>query len=221
MDQTPEQLQFISNIGHTIEGVLFAIVAVIALLEALGYVKSKGVRYLWPSLIVLAGIFLPAYILLQRGIDEIGVSWNFVAHDPQQRQHIFMAFLLVVAGAAELAVRSNKVHVRFWKFVAPSALLVIGVTLLFHTQYGTAEAMAVSMRKHHYQGVTVIFVGFFKFAELLWQRTQSWLAYPWIVVLLIASALLITYREPWGAYRNPDGSLIDNLRVPNSDKPGK
>ncbi|HEX9424950.1 MAG TPA: hypothetical protein VF899_17045 [Pyrinomonadaceae bacterium] len=42
MDQTPEQLPFISNVGHTIDGILFAIVALIALVQALGYMKWKG-----------------------------------------------------------------------------------------------------------------------------------------------------------------------------------
>jgi hypothetical protein len=211
MDQTPEQLQFISNIGHTIEGVLFAIVALIALLQALGYMNRNGAQYMWPSLIVIAGIFLPAYILLQRGFDQIGVSWNVIIHDPQQRQHIFMAILLVIAGAAELAVRSKTVEERPWKFVPPGALLVIGITLLCHTQYGTPEAVAESMRKHHYQGISVILVGLFRVVDIRWRRRNKWLAYPWIVFLFVAAALLITYREPWGAYR--DGQWIAPLNA--------
>lgn len=197
------------HVGHTIEGVLFAIIALIALIQAVGYMRSKGARYLWPSLIVIAGIFLPAYILLQRGFDQIGMSWKFIIRDAQQRQHIFMAFLLVIAGAAELAIRSKTVQGRVWKFVAPAALMAIGVTLLFHTQYGTPEALAESMKKHHYQGVTVILVGVFRVVDLLWRQSQRWLAYAWIVFLFIAAGLLSTYREPWGAYRNPDGSLVD------------
>jgi hypothetical protein len=79
-------------------------------------------------------------------------------------------------------------------------LLVIGVTLLFHTQYGTPEAVAESMRKHHYQGASVILVALFRTADILWQH-KKWLAYPWIIFLFITAALLITYREPYGAYR--------------------
>jgi hypothetical protein len=210
--QTPEQLQFLSNIGHIIEGALFAIVGLIALLQALGYLKSGRAKYLWPSLIAVAGVFLPIYILLQRGFDHIGASWNFVIHDPQQRQHMFLALLLVIAGIAELLVRSKTVRAGLWKFIAPGALLAIGITLLFHAQYGTPEAVAEAMRKHHYQGVTVILVGLFRIAELIWRRSQKWLAYPWIILLFIAAGLLISYREPWGAYRNPDGSLIDTMK---------
>jgi hypothetical protein len=166
-------------------------------------------------LIVVAGIFLPVYILLQRGFDQIGANWNFVIHDPQQRQHIFMAMLLVIAGGAELLVRSQIVEASPWKFVAPTALLIIGITLLFHTQYGTPDAMAVTMRKHHYQGVTVMFVAVFTFADLFWRKKQRWLAYAWLMFLFTAAGLLLTYREPWGAYRNPDGSLVDALRGGN------
>jgi len=207
--QTPEQLQFISNVGHTIEGVLFAIVGLIALLQALGHAKWKGAQFTWPSLIVVAGVFLPAYILLQRGFDQIGVSWNLIINDPQQRQHIFMAMLLVIAGAAEIAVRAKTVQGRFWKFVAPGALLVIGVTLLFHTQYGTPEAVTEAMRKHHYQGASVMLVGIFRGADILWQKRNKWLAYPWIIALFITAALLITYREPWGAYRTQTPQMTE------------
>jgi hypothetical protein len=209
--QTPEQLQFISNIGHTIEGVLFAIVALIALLQALGYAKWKGAQYMWPSLIVVAGVFLPAYILLQRGFDQIGISWNPVINDPQQRQHIFMAMLLVIAGASEIMVRAKTVQGRLWKFVAPGSLLAIGVTLLFHTQYGTPEAVAEAMRKHHYQGASVILVAVLRAADILWRPRLKWLAYPWIIALFIAAALLISYREPYGAYRTlPAGQQISS-----------
>jgi hypothetical protein len=209
MDQTPEQLQFISNIGHMIEGVLFAFVGLIAFVQALGYMKRKGAQYLWPSLIVIAGIFLPTYILLQRGFGQIGISWNLIINDPQQRQHIFMAMLLVIAGAAEIALRAKIVQGRLWKFVAPGALLVIGITLLFHTQYGTPEAVAESMRKHHYQGASVILVALFRTADILWRPRNKLLAYPWIVFLFVAAALLISYREPWGAYRTQTPQMTE------------
>jgi hypothetical protein len=48
-----------------------------------------------------------------------------------------MAMLLVIASAAELAVRLKTVRGKLWKFIAPASLLIIDITLLFHTQYGT------------------------------------------------------------------------------------
>lgn len=199
--QTPEELQWISNLAHWIEGGMFGVVAVIALIQALGYAQSKGAQYLWPGLILMAGIFLPAYILLQRGLDEIGVTWNLVIRDPQQREHFIMALLLLAAGLAETLVRAKSRRSELWKFVAPTALAIIGTLFFVHTEYGTPEAVAEAARKHAYMGLVILLAGVFKAAEVLWRRKFRWLAFAWIALLLIAALLLITYREPAGAYR--------------------
>lgn len=199
--QTPEQLQFVSNLAHWIEGVIFATVALIALLRARGHMKWKGAQYVWPSLIVMAGLFLPAYIVLRPGFDQVGVTWSFVVNDPQQREHFLMALFLVLAGSAEIVSEAKIVQGRVWKLITPAALLGIGAVLLVHTEYGTPQAIAESVTQHRYQGSLVILVGGFKAAEVLWQQRIKWLAYPWIILLFITAALLINYREPDGAYR--------------------
>ena len=199
--QTPEQLQWASNLAHWIEGAMFAIVAVIALLQALGYLKSKGAQYLWPGLVLISGVFLPAYILLQRGPGGIVTTWDLVIKDPQQREHFLMALLLLAAGLAEVLDRSKLLQTKLRKFVAPAAFIAIGLLLFVHTEYGTPEAIAESVINHRYQGTVIVLAGLFKVAEVLWQRRYKWLAYPWIVMLFVAALLLITYREPDGAYR--------------------
>ena len=204
--QTPEQLQWASNLAHWIEGAMFAIVAVIALLQALGYLKSKGAQYLWPGLVLISGVFLPAYILLQRGPGGIGTTWNLVIRDPQQREHFMMALLLLAAGLAEVLDRAKLLETKLRKFVAPAAFVVIGFLLFVHTEYGTPEAIADSVANHRYQGAVIVLAGLLKVAEVLWQRRFKWLAYPWIAMLFVAALLLITYREPHGAYRTVQSS---------------
>lgn len=203
---TPEKLQFVSNLAHWIEGTIFAMVAIIAFLRALGYVRWKGAQYLWPSLIVMAGLFLPAYILLQGALNPAGDSWSFIVNDAQQREHFLMAALLVLAGTAEITAEAKMVQSRILKLVTPAALVGIGIVLLLHTEYGTQEAIAESVTNHRYQGSLVILVGIAKAAEALWQRNVRWLAYPWIILLIITAALLISYREPPGAYRTESES---------------
>jgi hypothetical protein len=200
--QTPEELQWISNLAHWIEGGVFAIVAVLAFLQTLGYAQSKGLRYLWPGLILLAGIFLPILILLQRGFDGIGTTWDLVVRDPQQREHFLMATLLLVAGWAEVLIRTEGNRSRLWRFVAPAAFTIIGVLFFFHTEYGTPEAIAEAVRKHRYMGLAILLAGLFKVADVLWQKRFGFLAFPWIAMLAISALLLMTYREPPGAYRN-------------------
>ncbi len=206
--QIAERLQFTSNLAHWIEGGLFAVVAVIALLQAFGYMQRKSARYLWPSLIILGGFFLPVYIALQ-GEANVGLLIN----DPQQIEHALMALLLVLAGGAEVLFVAGIVQTKFWRFIAPAALTAIGVILFVHTEYGTPEAVAEAVTKHRYQGALVMLVGIFKAAEVQWQRTIKWLAYPWIVAMFITAILLITYREPKGAYVTATSTeAIQNVR---------
>ena len=50
-----EEMQRLSNLGHRIEGILLITVALIALGETAGIVKKK---FLWPAVLVVAGLFL-------------------------------------------------------------------------------------------------------------------------------------------------------------------
>lgn len=190
---------------------MFAIVALLALLQAFGYAQSKGMQYIWPGLILAAGVFLPVFILLQRGIGGIGTTWNLVIRDPQQREHFVMAVLLLAAGLAEVLLRTRQSRAAAWKFVSPIALAIIGVMFFVHTEYGTPEAIAEAARKHAYMGFAILLAGLFKAAEILWIKRLVWLAFPWIAMLLVAALLLITYREPPGAYRatEPTTEMLD------------
>lgn len=200
--QSPETLRWISNLAHWIEGGMFAIVGLLALLQALGYAQSKGAQYIWPVLILIAGVFLPGFILMQRGFEGIGVTWSLVTRDPQQREHFAMAALLLAAGAAEVLLRTNTHRSRLWRFVSPAALVIIGAVFFVHTEYGTPEAIAEAAKKHAYMGLAILLAGVFKAAEVLWARKFPRIVFAWIAMLFVAALLLISYREPPGAYEN-------------------
>ena len=157
---TPEEMRVLSNIGHWIEGGILAIVGFLALLEASGYFHGDGWAYAWPAFLLLAGLVLPAYMLLHHGLDRVKVSWRFVMEDPQQRQHFLMAVLLLVAGLAEMSQRLRGGGTLLFGLVWPIALGVIGGLFLVHTQHGTHEAVSWAMRVHRYLGVVLIAAGF-------------------------------------------------------------
>lgn len=183
-----------SNIGHWIEGGIFLIVSGIALLQAVGYLKNKP--HLWPSFILGAGLFLPLFAFSHH-IGELGLAWRATILDPQQRQHMFMAILLTIAGFAELM---RVKHIKSaWRVVFPAVLIAIGVLFLTHPQHGTSEAVIKAALIHKYLGAVLVLSGIFRGAEIL-RPNKKWLKYPWIIFLVMAAVLLISYREPQGAY---------------------
>lgn len=195
---SPEEMQMLSNIGHWIEGSLLATVAIIALLEALGLIKW---RLVWQSLLFIAGIFLIAYLLLHHGVDNIKLVWNLIWKDAQQRQHLLMAFLLCLAGLSEILAKKYKASLLL--YVWPIALSIIGIMFLVHEQHGTSEAVKRAQTIHIYLGISLILVSIVVTVGRITAGKYRWPAYVWPGLLLATSILLLTYREPGGAYRKP------------------
>lgn len=199
---SPEEMRFLSNLGHWIEGGILGTVAIVALLEALGYLAGDRSRFLWPGFVLLAGVVLLAYMFLHHGLGRVGASWRFVTGDPQQRQHFFMAVLLLVAGAAELVHRMPSASGSVWGFVWPGALLVIGILFTVHTQHGTQAAVTWAARVHRYLGLLLIAGGAARAAQVVGVAKVGWLAFAWPLLLLVSAVLLLAYREPKGAYES-------------------
>jgi hypothetical protein len=204
---TPEEMQQISNLAHQVEGAVLGLAAVIALVQATGRWSTGPIRFLWPGLILGAGIFLLGYLLLpHHGLHHALDQWGFIFGDPQQRQHLVLAVLITVAGAAEVLHLAGRVQAAGWAFVWPGAALVAGGLFLLHTQHGTTEAALRAGLVHRYLGVLLIASGVLKAAEVLWSARARWLAFPWVLTLFAAALLLAAYREPEGAYREEHGT---------------
>jgi hypothetical protein len=139
-------------------------------------------------------------MLLHHGFIGVGASLRFVMADPQQRQHFFMALLLLLAGIAETSQRLGGGEAIPFAFVWPGSLALIGILFLVHTQHGSHEAVSWAMRVHRYLGSVLIAAGLARLGQLVWLPMASWLAFVWPVLLLLAAILLVSYREPKGAY---------------------
>lgn len=190
---TPEEMQKLSHIGHWVEGGLLATVAVIALLEALGFLR---VQLIWQSVILVAGIFLIFFLLLHHGFDKLKLVWNLISKDAQQRQHLLMAFLLCVAGLSEII--SKKYNVYILSYVWPVSLLIIGIMFLIHEQHGTAEAVKRAQTIHTFLGILLMLTFIIAIIGLL--TKYRWTLFTWPALLLLISILLLVYKEPEGAY---------------------
>ncbi len=93
----PEIQGQLSNLGHWVEGLLLAVVGILALLNNVEGAGWAGIA--WPILLLVAGILLLILIYPRHP----RVDWPLIWNDSQQRQHTIMALAITVAGAAELA----------------------------------------------------------------------------------------------------------------------
>lgn len=179
----PEEQRRLSNLGHWIEGLLLAVVGILALLNNISGVAWAAMA--WRILLLVAGILLLILIYPRHPL----VDWLSIWKDPQQRQHTIMALAITVAGATELAG---------WKLIWPLATLMIGALFLTHTQHGQSEAISRAVLIHRILGITLILAGLLILAENI--TSVAVFATLWPIVLLAAAAQLLIYREPEGAF---------------------
>lgn len=214
---TPEELQLLSNVAHWIEGGLFLIIAIIVILQTLGYLRSQKAQYLWPVIILTAGIFLPLFSFSHH-FNELALAWKATIYDSQQLQHMIMAILITIAGIAEVAYLRGQGKNRFLQFVFPLVVGIIGIMFIAHPQHGTSEAVLRAATIHKYLGAVLILAGVFKALEVVKRSTQKWLTFSWVLFLTIAAILLISYREPEGAYMlNPTNEYGPQMNSPETE----
>ncbi len=187
-----------SNLGHRVEGGVLAAASVSALLETLD-VLSGGWVYVWPGLLVAAGLFLPL-VIFGHGHETYEHMGGRAAmlQDPQQRQHLVMAAILLLAGSAEIVALAGGSPILH--YIWPLGLAVVGVMFVIHTQRGTDEATLKAVRIHRILGSTIILAALARGIQHSLGATRGLWAYAWSVILLIVAFQLLIYREPEGTY---------------------
>jgi hypothetical protein len=117
-----------SELNHHIAG--WALIGVgLVPLASLLFPHCRTHRYIWPALLVLAGLFLALWSdgeIWPRG--NLSWSWLF-QHDAEARQHKIYSVLLAAIGIVEY-VRISGLLPRFWKTWAFPVLAVVGAGML-------------------------------------------------------------------------------------------
>jgi len=117
-----------SELNHHIAG--WALIGVgLVPLTSLLFPSRRTHRYIWPALLVLAGLFLALWSdgeIWPRG--NLNWSWLF-QHDAEARQHKIYSVLLAAIGIVEY-VRILGLLPRFWKTWAFSVLAMVGAGML-------------------------------------------------------------------------------------------
>ena len=215
---TPEEMRQISDLAHIAEGIVLGLAAFIAVLQAQGVFVQGRQRLSWPVLIVTAGVFLLAYLTIpHHGLAHARTQWRFVFGDPQQRQHVVISLLVLVGGSCQLLALAGKVEGRVWQLAWPATLVIVGLLFVIHQQHGTSDAIARAMFLHRVLGTTLAIAGAIAGANVLRSVPSRTLATVWPIGLLLASIMLLVYREPEGAYHGSQpehGMSHDSLRQP-------
>jgi hypothetical protein len=106
------------------------------------YPNFRGLRYFWPALFLLMGLFLLLWSdaeIWPRG----NMSWAWLLHhDHEAGQHKIYALLLMAIGFVEY-LRAHGSLSRFWRAWAFPILAILGATLLLihdHTASGGASS---------------------------------------------------------------------------------
>lgn len=193
---TVEEMRQLSNLGHWIEGGLFGLIGIIALLQAFGTIKNSMV--LWQSIVLAAGIFLISYLLLHHGIAKVPLVLSLVLKDPQQRQHLLIALLLSLAGLAQILSQVKNIPALHYGW--PLAILIIGILFLVHEQHGSSEAIEWAQRIHKYLGILLILVSLAFTLNTFFANRYRWFSIGWPVLLILCAVFLVLYREPPGAF---------------------
>lgn len=197
---SPEQLRFLSNLAHWIEGALLSIVAILMFVERMGIVKSQNFRFLWPAILLSAGIFLPLFMLTHHGLNMVHESFRVVTQDPQQFQHLMMSLLLMTAGLTRVLFLKGILKNLFWDIVRPICFFTIGLMFLMHTQHGTATAVSWAVTVHKYLGAIIMLSSLLQIAAVTYYPQGKAAAIAGAILLLSSGLFLLSYSEPSGAY---------------------
>jgi hypothetical protein len=187
---SPEENRRLSNLGHLVEGAIFALVSIMAFVGWLGVAAwADGV---WRGAAILAGLSLLAALYASHP----RADWPLVWGDAQQKQHTLIAGLVMLGGAVDLISQPGSAL----RYVWPGALLLVGFLFLIHKQHGTSEAAARAVRRHQILGMTIMLSGFLRALQIFTEVNVFGLLWP--AALFLAAVQLILYREPEGAYEH-------------------
>jgi len=110
--------------------------------------RLKSLRYVWPALFLLAGLFLALWSdaeIWPRG----NLNWMWlVHHDQEARQHKIYAVILLAIGVIEYLRARGSLN-RFWKVWAFPLLALLGAGLLLvHDHTGSSGAHSPEARAY-------------------------------------------------------------------------
>lgn len=199
---TAEWVKF-SVTGHQAIGVFLLVVVIASIIERKSWkIQKVFSKYIVPILFVGLGLSLSVVDITYHAIvDDPQAVWYLLTHWSQFGQHFLGGLLFMTAGVAEWIHSRKNI---FWiSLVTPSVVLVTGIIFFFHQQLGVVPSVIYSMTWHMLFGASMVISATFRIIDLLLFKEKKGFFIVWIIALLIGAGMMITYREPPGAYELP------------------
>jgi putative copper resistance protein D len=189
----PDQDQAYSELNHHIAGVFILLAGGLALIAASDSAHFSWVRYAWPGLFFLLGLFLLVYhdpeswplgpLSLQESLGDVQIV-----------QHVIFTFIILGIGVVEwLRYRGTLTH-PLWSLVFP-ALAVSAAFMLFAHKHGEGES-ANKIYRHH---VTMAVAGILAMIAKVLDDTQLVKRkignYLWPGLIMFVGIMLLIYSE--------------------------
>lgn len=202
-----------STRGHWTLGLFIFVLFISSLAERYNWKNKKVIaKYIAPFVLILFGALL-SFVgpILHTFISNPQPSavWYLMTHNSQFLQHFFGGLVFIIAGIAE-HIRYGKTQ-GFLQYIAPLAIGLSGIIFFFHQQLGVSTSVVYAMGWHMSFGVFMITGSVFRVIDLLFFESKKGFFFVWIIAILIGASMMMTYREPAGAYQLPVNNMIQNL----------
>jgi hypothetical protein len=170
-----------AEIAHWLFAAGFLFFALVLLAEAIVGAETFRRRpwraYLWPSLLLFAGVWLWVITIF-----STFSTLHLLAHS-------IWAQAATAAGAVQLAVVRGRLVSSYWSLVTAAGLVVTGAAFLVHEQNGWLFARSAFL--HHLIGWTMVVAALFPLGAALRPRKPIWafgFAATWVAIAVMLFA---------------------------------
>ena len=207
MEETPAQAKKRladkreSEFNHHLAGFLVIVAGFFLLIQERLAKRWPGVRYVWPSCFLLAGVYLALFSDTE--IWPVGhqTLWYAVTHNPEDLQHKIFALILLFLGGVELQRARGKLKSMWSAWAFPVLGMVGAILLLFHHHsagmHGAHHMETMEHIKAEHLGFSIVGggVALTKGISEVPGGVQAIFKKVWPTLMIVLGVLLMLYTE--------------------------